>query len=62
MKMVPVIDTFRNAPVVAPASTERETNMHKNFASLTNQILTAFEKFGFKEFTSGLCIFLIQSK
>jgi molecular chaperone GrpE (heat shock protein) len=53
MKMMPVIDSFRAAPIVAPPTTERETNMHKNFGSLLNSLLVVFEKFGYKEFSAG---------
>lgn len=52
-KMLPVVDAFRAAPIVAPAENEREENMHKNFGSLRDSILVVFEKYGFKEFDSG---------
>lgn len=53
MKMLPVVDAFREAPKSAIATTEREENMHKNFGSLNNQILAAFAKFGYSEYTPG---------
>ena len=56
--MLPVIDLFREVPtlklVSTEGATEREESMHKNFGSLANQILSAFEKFGFKEFSAGV--------
>ena len=55
MKMLPVIDAFRQAPLKAPGTTEREQNMHKNFGSLLSSIMTVIEKFGFKEFQPGMC-------
>jgi molecular chaperone GrpE (heat shock protein) len=51
--MLPVIDAFRNATKMAPPSTEREENMHKNFGSLLSSILNVFQKYGYKEFTAG---------
>jgi molecular chaperone GrpE (heat shock protein) len=52
-KMIPVVDAFREAPVSSPASTEKEENMHKNFGSLLQGILTVFGKYGFEEFNAG---------
>ena len=49
-KMLPVVDSFRGAIGIAPPTSEREENMHKNFGSLLNGIMIAFEKYGFKEF------------
>jgi molecular chaperone GrpE (heat shock protein) len=54
MKMLPVVDTFREAPKAVVATTEREESMHKNFGSLNNQILTAFTKFGYTEYNPGV--------
>lgn len=48
--MLPVVDEFRNASKVHPATTERETNMHKSFGPLLDGILTVFKKFGYNEF------------
>jgi len=48
--MLPVVDEFRNAPKVHPATTERESNMHKSFGPLLDGILTVFQKFGYVEF------------
>ena len=48
--MLPVVDEFRNAPKVHPATTERESNMHKSFGPLLDGILTVFKKFGYHEF------------
>ena len=53
-KMLPVIDALREVPRLAPATSEREQNMHKNFGSLTAQVLSAFEKFGYKEYVAGI--------
>ena len=50
MKMLPVVDLFREAPIKAVANTDREEQMHKNFGSLLTSILTVFEKYGYKEF------------
>ena len=52
-KMLPVVDAFREAPMMAPAENEREESMHKNFGSLCDSIIVVFEKYGFKEFNSG---------
>ena len=52
--MLPVVDAFRQARAVAPATTDREENMHKNFGSLLDNILLVFQKYGFKEFDAGL--------
>ena len=56
-KMLPVVDAFREAPKISVAVTEKETKMHQNFGSLNNQILLAFEKFGYTEFSPGLIFF-----
>jgi hypothetical protein len=53
-KMLPIVDAFRDAPEKAPASTERQENMHKNFGSLLSGILTVFNKFGYEEFYPGI--------
>ena len=50
MQMVPVVDSFRQAPIVAPAATEREENMHATFGSLLKLVLGVFEKYGYKLF------------
>ena len=50
LKMLPVVDLFREAPTKAVANTEREEQMHKSFGSLLTSILTVFEKYGYKEF------------
>lgn len=49
-KMLPVLDEFRAAPNVAPADTEREHTIHTSFASLLDNLLVVFEKYGYKEF------------
>lgn len=51
--MLPVVDAFRNAPLVALATTEREKNMHKSYGSLLSNILTVFGKYGYAEFSAG---------
>jgi molecular chaperone GrpE (heat shock protein) len=51
MKMLPVVDSFLDAPHVAPASTEREEKMHESFGSLLKGILNVFNKYGYQEFT-----------
>lgn len=53
MKMLPVVDAFRAAPLVSPSSTEREISMHKSFGSLLESILVVFEKYGFSEYDAG---------
>ena len=53
MKMLPVIESFRQAVIKAPPTTEREENMHKNYGSLLSSILNVFEKYGYKEFKPG---------
>ena len=57
LKMLPVVDSFRAAPAVAPAANEREESMHKNFGSLCKSIITVFEKYGFQEFDAGRAYF-----
>lgn len=52
-KMLPVVDAFRSAPVVAPANTEKEDNMHRSYGSLLGNILTVFQKYGYTEFIAG---------
>lgn len=49
LKMLGVVDGFRQAPMDVPGDTEREQNMHKSFGALLNGILAVFEKYGFKE-------------
>eukprot|EP01041_Mallomonas_annulata_P011736 gene11736-24616_t len=49
-KMLPVVDAFRAAPLVAPATTETEENMHKAYSALLTGILAVINKYGFKEF------------
>lgn len=52
-RMLPVVDSFRAAPTVAPSSNEREESMHKNFGSLSKSLIDVFEKYGYKEFDAG---------
>lgn len=52
-RMLPVVDSFRAAPALAPSSNEREESMHKNFGSLSKSVTAVFEKYGFKEFDAG---------
>jgi molecular chaperone GrpE (heat shock protein) len=49
-KMLPVVDAFRAAPVIATASTEKEENMHLSFKTLLTSIEVVFDKYGFKEY------------
>lgn len=60
-KMLPVVDGFREAPIVAPASTERGHSIHKNFGALLTGILTVFEKYGFKEYSVGEYVCMLSS-
>ena len=53
MKMLPVVDAFRAAPIISPSTTDREISMHKSFGSLLESILVVFEKYGFKEYDAG---------
>eukprot|EP01035_Chromulina_nebulosa_P020274 gene20274-26319_t len=53
-KLLPIIDSFREARDLAPPSTEREENMHKNFGSLLSSILLVLEKSGFKEYRAEI--------
>lgn len=53
MKMLPVVDAFRAAPIISPSSSEREVSMHKSFGSLLESILVVFEKYGFSEYDAG---------
>lgn len=50
VKILPIIDNFREAESLAPATNEREQSMHKNFGSLLSNILSVIEKYGYKEF------------
>lgn len=52
-RMLPVVDSFREAPTLAPSSNEREESMHKNFGSLSKSLIDVFEKYGYKEFDAG---------
>ena len=52
-KMLPLVDAFRNAPLLAPAVTEREQSMHKTYGALLDSILAVFQKYGYKEFEAG---------
>jgi molecular chaperone GrpE (heat shock protein) len=52
-RMLPVVDSFRAAPTLAPSSNEREESMHKNFGSLSKSLMDVFEKYGYKEFNAG---------
>ena len=61
MKMLPVVDAFRAAPIVSPSSSEREISMHKSFGSLLESILVVFEKYGFSEYDAGTIISLSLS-
>ena len=53
LKMLPVVDAFRAAPLISTSSTDREISMHKSFGSLLDSILVVFEKYGFKEYDAG---------
>jgi hypothetical protein len=52
-KMLPLVDAFRSAPLLAPAVTEKELSMHKTYGALLDNILAVFQKFGYKEFDIG---------
>ena len=62
IKMLPVVDLFREAPIKAVANTEREEQMHKNFGSLLTSVLTVFEKYGYKEFQADIGVKYEPSK
>lgn len=51
--MLPLVDAFRSAPLLAPAVTEKELSMHKTYGALLDNILAVFQKFGYKEFDIG---------
>lgn len=51
--MLPVVDTFRSAPLLAPAVSEKEKNMHKSYGSLLSNILAVFGKYGYSEYHAG---------
>ena len=53
VKMLPILDAFREAPVSAPATVEKEENMHTSFSALPTGILTVITKYGYKEFVPG---------
>jgi hypothetical protein len=55
-KMLPVVEMFRLAPVLAPANpeNERELTMHKNFASMFNCVISVIEKYGYKDLIDAL--------
>jgi molecular chaperone GrpE (heat shock protein) len=57
LKMLPVVDAFRAAPLISTSSTDREISMHKSFGSLLESILVVFEKYGFKEYDAGIITF-----
>lgn len=54
LKILPVIDSFRMAPTIAPATSEKENSMHTAFSSLLTGILTVLEKSGFQEFSPAV--------
>lgn len=51
--MLPLVDAFRNAPLLVPAVTEKELSMHKTYGALLDNILAVFQKYGYKEFDIG---------
>jgi len=51
--MLPLVDAFRNAHLLAPADTEKELGMHKTYGALLDNILAVFQKYGYKEFDAG---------
>ena len=53
LKMLPIVDSFRGAPVLVPAQTDKEATMHSTFGALLNAIMIQIEKFGFKEFSAS---------
>ena len=51
--MLPIVDAFRQVADDVPAANEREKNMHESLGKIQyDQILRAFEKFGFVEFSA----------
>lgn len=53
LKMLPIVDSFRDAPLNVPAQNEKEEKMHSTFGSLLSAIMIQIEKFGFKEFSAS---------
>ena len=51
--MLPIVDSFRDAPIIVPAQNEKEEKMHSTFGSLLSAIMVQIEKFGFKEFSAS---------
>ncbi len=52
LKMLPVVDSFRDATVIAPANTDREEKMHESFGALLKGVLNVFNKYGYQEYTA----------
>ena len=61
LKMLPVVDSFRDAPVIAPANTEREAKMHESFGALLKGVLDVFNKYGTHSLTHSLIHSLTHS-
>lgn len=52
LKILPVVDSFREAPSLLAPTTEKEENMHKSYGSLLKSIVNVFDKYGYKEFAA----------
>ncbi|KAJ1416961.1 hypothetical protein B484DRAFT_454125 [Ochromonadaceae sp. CCMP2298] len=51
-KMLPVVDAFRAAPSIAPATEEKGETMHKSFSSLLDSLIIVFEMYGYTEYAA----------
>ena len=53
LKMLPTVDAFKQVASDLPPTNEREENMHESLGKIQyDQILRAFEKFGYCEFSA----------
>jgi molecular chaperone GrpE (heat shock protein) len=55
-QMLPWVDEFRSIPTTNPAKSAKGKNMHTSYASLLQNVLTVFEKYGYKEYLPGTVV------
>lgn len=53
-KILPLLDAFRNVPMLHGGETEREIKMHSDFNVLVRSITVALQKYGYSEFSPGM--------
>eukprot|EP00607_Mallomonas_marina_P004208 CAMPEP_0182428068 /NCGR_PEP_ID=MMETSP1167-20130531/20994_1 /TAXON_ID=2988 /ORGANISM="Mallomonas Sp, Strain CCMP3275" /LENGTH=241 /DNA_ID=CAMNT_0024610719 /DNA_START=222 /DNA_END=947 /DNA_ORIENTATION=+ len=50
LKILPIVDAFRAAPLIAPATTDEEQKLHDGFTSLLTGVTNVIKKYGYTEF------------